>query len=61
MPRTRLLLIAAVALAGITALLMVVRVWRDGDPVVAGLLSAFWAVVLVWFAARIVRRSTRAR
>lgn len=48
--------IIMVGLAGITALLLVVRVWQDGSPVVAVGLTAVALMFMLWFGRRLLRR-----
>lgn len=55
MPRTRVLSIVMVVLAGITAMLMLTMVWLAGNRVVAGALS----VVAVGLFALLVLRTRR--
>lgn len=61
MPRTRLLSIVMVALAGITALLMLVLVWRDGNRVIAGALTVLVVGLIGWLVFDLVRRNSGRR
>lgn len=56
MGRTRLLSLVMVVLAGLVAIAMLALLWRDGSPILAGVMGVLVLSVLVWFVLQMRRR-----